>query len=141
MRLLERGDNGELRLTKHTDDAISQIPPYAILSHTWGHEEVPFKDLEDGTEDGTARKKAGYAKIQFCGDQAWRDGLKYFWVDTCCIDKSDASKLQHALEQGFRVVVCVVSLAIMHALAGRLQNRLIHLFLVQLLLFPSVVVE
>lgn len=103
MRLLERGDDGELRLTKRfLDDAISEIPPYAILSHTWGDEEVLFKDLEAGTEDGTARKKAGYTKIQFCGDQAWRDGLKYFWIDTCCIDKSDASELQHALNSMFR---------------------------------------
>ncbi|KAK0638838.1 HET-R [Cercophora newfieldiana] len=103
MRLLERGDNGELRLTKRfLDDAISEIPPYAILSHTWGDEEVLFQDLEDGTEDGTARKMAGYVKIQFCGDQAWCDGLKYFWVDTCCIDTSDASELQHALNSMFR---------------------------------------
>jgi len=37
-------------------------------------------------------------------------------------------------------VVCVASLAIMHTRIRRLQNRLIHLFLIQLLLFPSVVV-
>ncbi|KAK3375735.1 HET-R [Lasiosphaeria ovina] len=103
MRLLERGDDGELCLTKRFfDDAISEIPPYAILSHTWGDEEVLFKDLEDGPKDGTARKKKGYAKIQFCGDQAWRDGLRYFWIDTCCIDKADASELQHALNSMFR---------------------------------------
>ncbi|KAK0744691.1 hypothetical protein B0T21DRAFT_380877 [Apiosordaria backusii] len=99
MRLLERSDTGEFRLTKHLpNDAIPEIPPYAILSHTWGDEEVLFKDLEDST----AKKKAGYAKIQFCGDQAKRDGLKYFWVDTCCIDKSDAAELQHALNSIFQ---------------------------------------
>jgi len=103
MRLLEQGDDGELRLTERfPDDAVSKIPPYAILSHTWGDEEVLFKDLENGMEDGTARKTAGYAKIRFCGDQAWLDGLKYFWVDTCCIDKSDAVELQHALNSMFR---------------------------------------
>jgi len=37
-------------------------------------------------------------------------------------------------------VACVASLAIMHARLRRLQNRLIHLFLIQLLLFPNVVV-
>ncbi|KAM7208990.1 NACHT domain containing protein [Rhypophila decipiens] len=96
MRLLERDNTGQFRLTKH---AIPDIPPYAILSHTWGDEEVLFKDLKD---DGTAKNKAGYAKIQFCGDQAWRDGLKYFWVDTCCIDKSDAAELQHSLNSMFQ---------------------------------------
>ncbi|KAK0712340.1 hypothetical protein B0T26DRAFT_812897 [Lasiosphaeria miniovina] len=74
------------------------IPRYAILSHTWGDEEVSFEDMADGT----AKKKAGYAKIQFCGDQAWLDGLKYFWVDTCCINKSNSVELQHALNSMFR---------------------------------------
>ncbi|KAK3937095.1 hypothetical protein QBC46DRAFT_356916 [Diplogelasinospora grovesii] len=52
--------------------------------------------------DGTGENKAGYAKIRFCGDQAWRDGLKLFWVDTCCIDKSDSAELQDALNSMFR---------------------------------------
>ncbi|KAK3360107.1 HET-R [Lasiosphaeria hispida] len=100
MRLLERGDTGEFRLTKHLpNDAIPEIPPYAILSHTWREdEEVLFKDLADGT----AKNKAGYTKLQFCGDQAERDGLKFFWQDTCCIDKSDGAELQHALNSMFR---------------------------------------
>ncbi|KAK0710354.1 hypothetical protein B0T26DRAFT_861707, partial [Lasiosphaeria miniovina] len=59
MRLLERGDTGELRLTNPIpNDAIPEIPRYAILSHTWGDEEVSFEDMADGT----AKKKAGYAK-------------------------------------------------------------------------------
>jgi len=99
MRLLERDDTGKFRVTKHLpNDAIPEIPPYAILSHTWGDEEVLFKDMEDGT----AKKKAGYTKIQFCGDQAGRDGLKYFWVNTCYIDKSDAAELQQALNSMFQ---------------------------------------
>lgn len=96
---MERDDTGKFRLTNHLpNDAIPKTPPYAILSHAWGDEEVLFKDLEDGTAD----KKAGFAKIQFCGDQAWRDGLKYFWVDTCCIDKTDGAELQNALNSMFR---------------------------------------
>ncbi|RYP00916.1 hypothetical protein DL765_010892 [Monosporascus sp. GIB2] len=99
MRLLERDDAGELRLTKHlSNDTNPGIPRYAILSHTWGDDEVLFKDLADGT----AKNKAAYAKIQFCGDQAELDGLKYFWVDTCCIDKSDAAELQYAFNSMFR---------------------------------------
>ncbi|KAK3366322.1 HET-R [Lasiosphaeria ovina] len=99
MRLLERDGTGEFHLTTNLpNDATPEIPPYAILSHTWGNEEVLFKDMVDGTAKG---KKESYAKIQFCGDQAWRDGLKYFWVDTCCIDKSDAAELQGALNSMF----------------------------------------
>ncbi|WPJ57284.1 hypothetical protein SMAC4_13009 [Sordaria macrospora] len=65
--------------------------------------------------DGTGKNKAGYAKIRFCGDQAWRDGLKFFWVNTCCIDKSDSAELQHALNSMFHwyssAVKCYVYLA------------------------------
>ena len=62
MRLLERDDTGDFRLTSDIPD--DKVPPYAILSHTWGDEEVLFKDLADGT----AKNKAGYTKIRFCGD-------------------------------------------------------------------------
>jgi len=96
MRLLERNDTGGVRLTK--DLPTNKIPEYAILSHTWGDEEVLFRDLMDGT----GKNKAGYAKIRFCGDQAWRDGLRFFWVDTCCIDKSNSVELQEAINSMFR---------------------------------------
>ena len=80
MRLLRRCDTGDFSLTQFSDEAI---PPYAILSHTWGadHDEVTFNDLQNGS----GKSKAGYAKIQFCVEQAKKDGLQYFWVDTCCI--------------------------------------------------------
>jgi hypothetical protein len=99
MRLLEGDDTGEFRLTKYLpNDATPEIPPYAILSYTWGDEEVLFKDLVDGTDK---EKKESYAKIQFCGDQARRDGLKYFWVDICYIDKSNAPELQYVFNSMF----------------------------------------
>jgi len=60
----------------------NRAPPYAILSHTWEEgKEVTFREFMDG--DGL--DKSGYDKIRFCGEQAKRDGLRYFWVDTCCI--------------------------------------------------------
>jgi hypothetical protein len=97
MRLLEQKRNGYFGLTK---DLIHNIPPYAILSHTWGAdtEEVTFRDVMDGT----GRSKTGYDKIQFCGEQAKRDGLLYFWVDTCCIDKSSSAELTEAINSMFR---------------------------------------
>ncbi|KAH8658829.1 heterokaryon incompatibility protein-domain-containing protein [Tricladium varicosporioides] len=76
----------------------SNIPKYAILSHRWGAEEFTFKDVIDGT----GKSNAGYNKIRFCGKQAERDGLQYFWVDTCCIDKSSAVELQEAINSMFR---------------------------------------
>jgi hypothetical protein len=97
MRLLKLENHGEFSLTK---DLINNIPPYAILSHTWGDDdqEVTFKDLAEDS----GKTKAGYRKIQFCGQQAACDGLQYFWVDTCCIDKSNNSELSEAINSMFR---------------------------------------
>ena len=96
MRLLEYDNNGEFNLTSFFGDNIPQ--KYAILSHIWGAEEVTLADLTDGT----GKKKAGYGKIQFCGAQATRDDLQYFWVDTCCIDKSNSTELAEAINSMFR---------------------------------------
>jgi hypothetical protein len=85
-------------LTKYL---IENIPPYAILSHMWGpdEEEVTFEDLMNQTGEN----KAGYAtKLKFCANQAAKDGLKYFWVDTCCINKSSSAELSEAINSMFR---------------------------------------
>jgi hypothetical protein len=97
MRLLERKDIDEFSLTK---DLIGNIPAYAILSHTWGDDdqEVAFKDFTEGS----GKSKARYQKIRFCGEQAARDGYRYIWVDTCCIDKSNNAELSEALNCTYR---------------------------------------
>lgn len=97
MRLLYRKDDGSFGLTK---DFLENIPPYAILSHTWGAdtEEVTYTDLIESTGEN----KLGYAKLNFCAEQAKRDGLSYFWVDTCCIDKSSSAELTEAINSMFR---------------------------------------
>ena len=57
MRLLQHLPNEEFRLTeKFLNDAI---PQYAILSQTWGSEEVTYKDMVEAS----GRNKAGYEKI------------------------------------------------------------------------------
>jgi hypothetical protein len=97
MRLLKYKEDGRLTIESFNDDAI---PPYAILSHTWGEdaEEVTFADLRKG--DG--QHEAGHKKIRFCGQQTQQDGLQYFWVDTCCIDKTDKAELSLAIRSMFR---------------------------------------
>ena len=99
MRLLEIKAHGKFSLTEFAGD---NIPQYAILSHTWGadSEEVTFKDLD--LVDLTSKSKVGYNKIRFCGEQAASDGLQYFWVDTCCIDKSSSAELAEAINSMFR---------------------------------------
>ncbi|KAI1317055.1 kinesin light chain 3 [Xylariaceae sp. FL0255] len=103
MRLLQRQDDGSLTLTK---DLVDNIKPYAILSHTWGEddEEVVFKDVNENTSQlkDRCRQKPGYRKIDLCAKWAATDNLHYFWVDSCCIDKSSGPELQEAITSMFR---------------------------------------
>ena len=96
MRLLKRKDDGDFSLTQFFGD---NVPQYAILSHTWGAdgEEVTFRDIMDRT----GSDKTGYNKIRFCADQAASDSLQYFWVDTCCIDKTSSTELTEAINSMF----------------------------------------
>jgi hypothetical protein len=83
-------------------------PKYAILSHTWGSEEVSYAELQRYTDrkDGAPvyeasavhlpgfatpqaaliqraiESKAGYEKIMMTCKQAVKDGFKYVWIDT-----------------------------------------------------------
>jgi hypothetical protein len=94
MRLLSLNEQGDFTWKEFRQD---KIPPYAILSHTWGAEEVSFLDLI--RDNG--RSKTGRRKIVFCGEQAARDNLQYFWVDTCCIDKQNNTELTKAINSMF----------------------------------------
>lgn len=97
MRLLRLEDDGGFSLAEYIG---RNIPPYAILSHTWGadHDEVTLEDLVAGT----GKNKAGYQKLVFCGKQAAKDNLQWFWVDTCSIDKSSSAELSEAINSMFR---------------------------------------
>lgn len=110
MRLLQLGPGDELTLTK---DLKHDLPPYAILSHTWGEDEdeVTYQDIIART----GKNKPGYQKIVFCGKQAHADALDHFWVDTCCIDKTSSAELNESITSMFqwywKAKVCYVYLA------------------------------
>jgi hypothetical protein len=99
MRLLLRSETGKLTFTKELI-GNDQILPYAILSHTWGpdNEEVTFEDIINGT----GKDKHGYEKIWFCREQARQDNLLCFWIDTCCINKSNGAELSRSINSMFR---------------------------------------
>ena len=110
MRLLRIEADNDFSLVEYTG---RYTPKYAILSHTWGadHEEVVFRDFLEGT----AKSRAGYKKLTFCGEQAAKHGLQFCWVDTCCIDKSSSTELAEAINSMFQwyqqAVVCFAYLA------------------------------
>lgn len=103
MRLLYITSDERLRWTE--DLSGDKIPSYAILSHTWKEgQEVTFADLKDldNAADARVQSKEGYQKLRFCAQQARQDGLDYFWVDTCCIDKANNTELSKAINSMFR---------------------------------------
>jgi hypothetical protein len=77
MRLLRIDGEDRFSLVEFTGQ---DIPPYAILSHTWGadNEEVTYQDMVNGV----GKNKIGYQKIRFCAVRASRDDLEYIWVMT-----------------------------------------------------------
>ncbi|KAK3393921.1 hypothetical protein B0H63DRAFT_555214 [Podospora didyma] len=78
------------------------IEPYAILSHTWGkeEEELSFRDMMAVDKDHSVGERT--AKLEGCCAQAQKDGIKYVWIDTCCIDKTNAVELGEAINSMFR---------------------------------------
>ncbi|KAI6085215.1 HET-domain-containing protein [Hypoxylon rubiginosum] len=75
------------------------IPPYAILSHTWGRGEVSYQDWQDPQ---AASRKAGYSKIISACEKAKSHGLTWLWVDTNCIDKTSSAELTEAINSMFQ---------------------------------------
>jgi hypothetical protein len=81
----------------------NRCPPYAILSHTWGNaadNEITFQELETLSET-ELQARDGYRKFTYTKRQAFQDGLQYFWVDTCCIDRSSSAELSEAINSMF----------------------------------------
>jgi hypothetical protein len=93
MRLL---NTKTLRVEEFFDD---RVPHYAILSHTWGREEVTLQDIQDL---GKARTREGFAKIEGAAVLAATDGYSHVWIDTCCIDKTSSSELTEAINSMYR---------------------------------------
>ena len=96
MRLLHSDTLNRLVLT---DFRGKSIPPYAILSHRWGDSEILIKDIFNRNYK---KKEEGYQKLRFCAEQAAQDGLQYFWIDTCCIDRWNNSERSKAINSMFQ---------------------------------------
>lgn len=77
---------------------LRDAPVYAILSHTWGEEEISFRDL---TERANDRNRVGWKKILSMCEVCKSKGLNWVWIDTCCIDKSSSAELSEAINSMF----------------------------------------
>lgn len=81
--------------------AEADIPPYAILSHTWETTEIVFEDIKTQSYQNLARNYA-FQKVFQCCLQARKDNFQYVWIDTCCIDKSSSAELSEAINSMFK---------------------------------------
>jgi tetratricopeptide (TPR) repeat protein len=96
MRLLHLDAQDRLNLI---DFRRKSIPPYAILSHRWTDFETLIEDISNRNYK---QKREGYQKLRFCAKQAAKDGLQYFWIDTCCIDRWDKNERSNAINSMFQ---------------------------------------
>ncbi|KAL8382028.1 hypothetical protein RB595_006013 [Gaeumannomyces hyphopodioides] len=95
MRLL---NTRTLQLEEFGGGSDGGVPPYSILSHRWGREEVDFQ----GMRSERRRHLQGFQKLaRFCA-LSLEEGYGYGWMDTCCIDKSSSAELSEAINSMFR---------------------------------------
>ncbi|KAK4125182.1 HET-domain-containing protein [Parathielavia appendiculata] len=108
-------------LQLNATECIVDIPPYAILSHTWGGDEISFAKIVNPANDLTGRQ--GYDKIGSACLQAQsqHQALNHIWIDTCCIDKSSSAELTEAINSMYtwyaRSEVCYAYLSDLEATA------------------------
>ncbi|KAJ2972599.1 hypothetical protein NUW58_g9152 [Xylaria curta] len=85
--------------TLKLEEFHGESPKYAILSHTWGDDEVTLQEFIEAGEE--TKRKQGYTKILTACRQARLEDISYCWVDTCCIDKTSSAELSEAINSMF----------------------------------------
>ncbi|KAE8164757.1 hypothetical protein BDV40DRAFT_310450 [Aspergillus tamarii] len=98
MRLLKttKSEAGNFEIKLFTDEQLRNLP-YAILSHTWGPNEVTLQNIKSPS----VKHSVGYKKIKKCCSMAHKMGYEYVWIDTCCIDKTSSAELSEAINSMF----------------------------------------
>lgn len=101
------------------------IPPYAILSHTWAVDEPTYQGWANWTGktwpsnnedsfDRVMRSKKGCEKILRAAQLASAVCLDWLWADTVCIDKTSSAELTEAINSMYNwyrdSVVCLAFL-------------------------------
>ncbi|KAK1833962.1 heterokaryon incompatibility protein-domain-containing protein [Podospora conica] len=78
-----------------------KAPAFAILSHTWGDDELSFAQFQSLRDTDPLKNTRGYEKIRKTCELALQSDIPYAWVDTCCIDKSSSAELSEAINSMF----------------------------------------
>ncbi|KAI1268275.1 heterokaryon incompatibility protein-domain-containing protein [Xylariaceae sp. FL1019] len=114
-----------------------QSEPYAILSHRWlgDNKEITFQDIHRYTSALRFGMRPFILpqldKIRGACDVARDRGLKWLWMDTCCIDKTDTREYAEAINSMFRwyrdAKLCITYLSDVQNIHRRSQRGL-HVF-------------
>lgn len=101
MRLI---DTSTFELQSGFQDRFKQ-EGYAILSHRWDGAEIIFDQLPQYTQElRTATRPLRTPqldKIRGACDQARSDGIKWMWIDTCCINKNNSTEESESINSMF----------------------------------------
>lgn len=104
--------------------ADSEIPQYAILSHTWRRGEVTYQDWANVI---LRAQKLGWDKIRCACEQAREHGYGHIWIDTCCINKESSAELSEAINSMYtwyqNATICYAYLDDVYRDAGEEQLR------------------
>ena len=97
---------------------VGVVPEYAILSHTWDPEgEISFQELRDANNisNHLIWDQRAFSKIVAMCWKARVNGIKYAWIDTCCIDKTSSAELSESINSMWKwyqqAQVCYVLLS------------------------------
>ncbi|THU87570.1 hypothetical protein K435DRAFT_632731, partial [Dendrothele bispora CBS 962.96] len=100
---------------KLADFSGLRVPPYAVISHRWLHDqELNLQEYRMIHCKPELKSRLGYRKIQDACNIA-KDRYKYIWIDTCCIDQRNPNEVAqnarsvHSYFQNSEV--CLVHLA------------------------------
>ena len=118
--------------TGHLEEfTLSNVPKYAILSHTWSEKETTYQDVQKRLVfipppttiselnlcTSTTFPNLG-EKIVSCCKLALENGHKWIWIDTCCIDKTSSTELSEAINSMFEwyqnAEICIAYLEDVH---------------------------
>ncbi|RYP61738.1 hypothetical protein DL771_010025 [Monosporascus sp. 5C6A] len=71
-------------------------PPYVAMSHIWGPEEITYDDITGARE--IAQQKQGYEKIQALCKLVRQQGLRYMFIDVCCLKNAGRLEMGRSAE-------------------------------------------
>ncbi|KAL4066189.1 hypothetical protein J3A83DRAFT_367071 [Scleroderma citrinum] len=73
---------------------------YAILSHCWQDNEVGFEAMSNLTKDAL-QTHSGEKVVRSC-IEARKQGLKWLWIDSCCIDERERQRAINSMYRWYR---------------------------------------